>query len=117
MNKRILYPSRDPFYNIAFLTWRKFLATLVIVCANSVFIQTTHAEDGAALHAKNCIACHAAMTGGEGSVLYTRVDRVAKTADDLNKQINRCQSSLSLNWSNDQISSVQQYLNQSFYHF
>jgi mono/diheme cytochrome c family protein len=83
-----------------------------------MFIQhTVNAEDGSSLHAENCIACHASMTGGDGSVLYTREDHSVKSVDDLRKQVNRCQSSLGLNWSDEQISSVQQYLNTSFYKF
>ncbi len=33
--------------------------------------QFAFAEDGELLHQENCITCHAAMTGGDGSVLYT----------------------------------------------
>lgn len=96
--------------------WLSLILPLLILLG-IIFLQTAAAEDGAALHEENCIACHAAMTGGEGSVLYTRADRAVKSSDALTKQVNRCQSSLGLAWSNATINSVQQYLNQSFYKF
>lgn len=113
MNKNILYPSREPKRNLGLKT----LAILLFFLANSVILLTAHAQDGASLHAENCIACHSAMTGGDGSVLYTRDDQNVKSLDALGKQVNRCQSSLDLNWSTDQISNVQKYLNESFYQF
>jgi hypothetical protein len=113
MMKIILYPPRDRI---------RYLATKIIVVslffmANAIFLVAAHAQDGSTLHSENCIACHAAMTGGDGSVLYTRNDRSVKSSDALSKQVDRCQSSLDLNWSNDQIGSVHQYLNTLFYQF
>jgi len=112
MMKIILYLSRDQIRYLA--------SKILVIClllANAMFLVSAHAQDGSTLHAENCIACHAAMTGGDGSVLYTRDDRVVKSSDALSKQVNRCQSSLDLNWSNGQIDSVQQYLNTLFYQF
>lgn len=103
-------------FNLASMTW-SLLNLPLFILLGIIFLQTAAAEDGAVLHEKNCIACHAAMTGGEGTILYTRDDRAVKTSDELTKQVNRCQSSLGLDWSNTQINSVQQYLNQSFYSF
>ena len=80
-------------------------------------INSATAQTGSQLHQSNCIACHAAMTGGDGSVLYTRKNRRVTTIESLAKQINRCQSSLGLNWSAAQQLSVQQFLNEKFYHF
>ena len=113
MNEKLLYPSRDLLREFA----SKILVITLFICVNITLLQTVHAQDGAALHQENCIACHAAMTGGDGSVLYTRDDRGVKSLDALSKQVDRCQSSLGLAWSNDQISSVQQYLNNSYYKF
>ena len=113
MIEKLLYPSRVPFHGLKTKTLAISLITLIIIS----FFATANAQDGATLHGENCIACHAAMTGGDGSVLYTRNDRGVNSSDALTKQVNRCQSSLGLNWSNDQINSVQQYLNKSFYQF
>jgi cytochrome c2 len=113
MNENILYPSRNSLRKLA----NKTFAISLFICVSATILQTTYAEDGAALHQENCIACHAAMTGGDGSVLYTRDDHAVKSSGALSKQVDRCQSSLGLAWSKDQIGAVQQYLNSSFYQF
>ncbi len=113
MNKNILYPSRGQKRYLAY----KAIFIIQVLLINMTILLPIHAQDGSTLHAENCIACHSAMTGGEGTVLYTRDDRNVTSLDQLSKQVNRCQSSLGLNWSADQISSVQKYLNQSFYQF
>ncbi len=89
------------------------IAPLLFICAT----QLTLAENGSLLHEENCIACHAAMTGGDGSVLYTRKNRNVTSSEALTKQVNRCQSSLELNWSEQQINTVQSYLNKMYYNF
>ena len=88
-------------------------ALLLFICAT----QLAFAENGSALHEENCIACHAAMTGGDGSVLYTRKNRNVTSSAALTKQVNRCQSSLELNWSEQQINTVHSYLNKMYYNF
>ncbi|QMU61115.1 MAG: cytochrome c [Gammaproteobacteria bacterium] len=113
MTKNILYPSRGPMHCQTF----KFLVISLFCLANAIFLVPVDAQDGSALHSENCIACHSAMTGGDGSVLYTRDDRNVISLGALNKQVDRCQSSLGLNWSNNKINSVQQYLNELFYQF
>ncbi|MEM7400841.1 MAG: cytochrome c [Pseudomonadota bacterium] len=90
----------------------KYFATL---CMIAPYIALS--ADGLALHQENCTACHAAMTGGDGSLLYTRKDNKIKSSEALTKQINRCQSSLELNWTANQISTVHEYLNSAFYKF
>ena len=91
---------------------------IILVSTLGVLAPTTaFSEDGDVLHQENCIACHAAMTGGDGSVLYTRKDHKVKSTEALTKQINRCQSSLALDWNVDQITTVHNFLNTTFYKF
>lgn len=113
MNEIILYPSRNSLREMA----NKILVLCLFIAVSASLLQSASAEDGAMLHQENCIACHAAMTGGDGSVLYTRDDRTVKSLDALSKQVDRCQSSLDLAWSSDQISSVQKHLNSLYYQF
>lgn len=83
-------------------------------------ISTLNASDtqyGNELHTENCKKCHAAMTGGDGSVLYTRNNRNVISIDALADRIHYCQSSLGLNWSADQQQAVKLYLNRSYYNF
>lgn len=85
-----------------------------------VTITTLHAEDnhhGSELHSKHCVGCHSAMTGGDGTVLYTRHSRTVGSLDELESRVQYCQSSLELNWTSSQNLSVKQYLNQSYYKF
>lgn len=91
------------------------LSTVMLFFTTSVV--AADIEAGKALHQQNCISCHAAMTGGDGTVLYTRTDRRVSSLDSLQKQVNRCQSSLELNWSTQQLEDVHQYLNANFYNF
>ena len=74
-------------------------------------------QNGGDLHSEYCIKCHAAMTGGDGSVLYTRKNRNVKSLNALADRIHFCQSSLELNWSEDQQQAVKLYLNKSYYNF
>ena len=90
---------------------------LLAALAGSCVSQLVMAENGATLHKENCIACHAAMTGGDGSILYTRNDRKINSSESLTKQVNRCQTSLGLNWSKQQINTVHIHLNSMYYHF
>lgn len=113
MIQKILYPSRDPSWNVIIAS----IAIALMIWISFTLFEPVLANEGLALHAENCVACHSAMTGGDGSVLYTREDRVVGSLDALNKQVHRCQSSLGLSWSSEQISTVQQYLNATFYKF
>lgn len=96
---------------------------LKIISASLLFwflISTLNADDtryGSELHSENCINCHASMTGGDGSVLYTRKNRNVISIDALADRIHYCQSSLELNWSEDQQQAVKLYLNKSYYNF
>ena len=94
---------------------RILLFTLLALFTSSIAIADS--EAGKTLHQENCISCHAAMTGGDGTVLYTRSDRRVNSSNALQKQIHRCQSSLGLNWSQQQLNDVHQYLNANFYKF
>jgi cytochrome c2 len=66
---------------------------------------------------KNCIACHAASFGGDGSGIYTREDRKIKNAKGLIQQIRNCNTNLGLKWFEDEELHVASYLNKSYYKF
>lgn len=66
---------------------------------------------------KNCIACHAARFGGDGSKIYTREDRRVKSAKGLVAQIRTCNTNLGLNWFEDEELHVARYLNDTYYKF
>lgn len=95
----------------------KILTIALLFCFFTSRLSAADLQLGSKLHQDNCIACHTAMTGGDGSVLYTRENRRVTSLDSLAKQVNRCQSSLGLNWSTDQRQNVQHYLNEKYYNF
>ncbi len=96
---------------------KKYFLILLLSWLLTAPLYAADAQSGKNLHQENCIACHAAMTGGDGSVLYTRKDHRATSKETLAKQVNRCQSSLGLNWSTTQQQDVQQFLNDMFYNY
>ena len=97
--------------------WMKILPIAFLFCLFTSHPSAADLQLGSKLHQDNCLACHAAMTGGDGSMLYTRKNRRVTSLDSLAKQVYRCQSSLGLNWSTDQQQNVQHYLNETFYNF
>jgi len=76
-----------------------------------------NAEDGKQLHDKHCKACHVGMTGGDGSLLYTRNNRRVNAMEKLENQVRRCESNLELKWFDEDVNDVVEYLNVNYYHF
>ncbi len=75
------------------------------------------AARGKQLHDKTCVGCHRNMTGGDGSVLYTRSQRRVHDLAQLESQVRRCETNLNLKWFEDDILDVTEYLNRQYYHF
>lgn len=93
------------------------LVTFIIL---SIGFSSTYANDvkrGRILHNENCIQCHAAMYGGDGSTIYLREERRIDSLQALNMQVKRCKNSLGLPWPEDQIDDLIAYLNTTFYRF
>ena len=74
-------------------------------------------EAGRELHQENCISCHKAKMGGDGTAIYTRPDRRIDSYEALNQQVRRCKTSLGVPWPEHQIKDVITYLNETFYKF
>jgi len=66
---------------------------------------------------KNCISCHAAKYGADGSAIYTREDRKVNSSSQLLAQIRNCNTMLGLKWFEDEELHVARYLNQTYYKF
>lgn len=75
------------------------------------------ASIGKAMVEKNCIECHAAKFGGDGSAIYTRAERKVKNAPALIAQIRNCNTMLGLQWFEDEELHVASYLNKTYYKF
>lgn len=72
---------------------------------------------GEKLHEASCKACHVSMTGGDGTLLYTRNNRRIDTLAKLEGQVRRCESNLELKWFEEDIKSVVEFLNKHYYKF
>lgn len=75
------------------------------------------AKAGKALHDKSCISCHASMAGGDGSALYSRMERKVKTPQKLQGQISGCNANVGAGWFPEEELHVGAYLNKQYYHF
>ncbi len=93
---------------------KALIATALMLATGSAFAD---AAAGKELHDANCVACHAKMTGGDGSTLYTRSKRRVTSPEGLTKQVRRCATNLNLTWFDDEIDSVSSYLNKEYYKF
>jgi cytochrome c553 len=71
-----------------------------------------HAADighGKALQQESCMGCH-----DDG--MYTRENRKVTSLDGLKKQVMRCEQSLGLQWFDEDVAAVTEYLNATYYH-
>ncbi|SEB24377.1 cytochrome C [Variovorax sp. YR216] len=86
------------------------LATCVllgaVLCAAPVAAQSR----GELLYTSSCVACHTTQ-------IHWRDRRMAKDWDSLQAQVARWQAVGSLGWSDEDITAVTQYLNESYYGF
>ena len=67
-------------------------------------------ERGRLLYENHCTVCHK-------SSVHIRANNKAKTITDIRYQIARWQSTLNLQWREQEIAAVLNYLNQSYYHY
>lgn len=65
---------------------------------------------GAALHKKDCTACH-------GTEVYTRKDRKIGTTGGLIQRVRMCQGAVGKQYQEAEIENLVKYLNDSFYKF
>ncbi|MBC7755213.1 MAG: cytochrome c [Bdellovibrio sp.] len=84
--------------------------------ANPLFAKADVAA-GKALHATNCVSCHASSYGGDGSGIYTRDYAKVKTSKGLVAQVRNCNTMIGLKWFEDEELNVAAYLNHTYYKF
>jgi len=95
----------------------RLISHLLILFVFFTSLNPALAESGETLHETSCIECHSLMTGGDGSVLYSREDRLVQSMAGLEKQVMRCSDGAQTGWSDSQIKSVIGFLNQAHYNF
>ena len=86
---------------------------LAITLATSLAAMPALAADlahGQQLLKTDCTRCH-------NDSIYTRKDRMVKTAAALHRRVQLCELQLGLKWFDEDINDVAAYLNKNFYHF
>lgn len=68
------------------------------------------AGEGKAVYENNCTRCH-------GTDVFTRDDRNIKSLDGLKNRVAQCNNAVEKDLSDEEIKSVTDYLNRSFYKF
>lgn len=93
-----------------------------LFCLAAGLLLGTHAladdlQRGEQLHAQNCVSCHTSMVGGDGSLLYTRADRKVNNREQLISRVNQCETTLELQWFEEDVMAVVEYLDRNHYKF
>ena len=78
---------------------------------------SSDAAKGAAMHDKDCVACHVRRVGGDGTAMYTRSDRKVTTPAKLKAQVALCNSELGTGYFPEEEEHVAAYLNLQYYKF
>lgn len=75
------------------------------------------ASDAAALHKEQCTACHTRMTGGDGTILYTRKERLVTTPEQLAERVDYCAKGANTGWDSSTVDHITQWLDEHYYKF
>ena len=75
------------------------------------------AKAGKKLHEAKCVACHQRLAGGDGSGIYTRIDRKIQTPQALRQRIAACSAQVNAGWFPEEEEHAAAYLNQQYYKF
>ncbi|MEW7976787.1 MAG: cytochrome c [Candidatus Sedimenticola endophacoides] len=87
------------------------LVTALLACMlTTVRADPPDAAAGGQLLDEHCYACH-------GDEVYTRPDRRFNTRSSLATQVQRCQLAQNLQWFDEDVENVTEYLSDRFYHF
>lgn len=93
------------------------LAAMLSTAAHAAPFAKGDPKIGKTLHDKSCVSCHVSMYGGDGSEIYTRPDRIVKTADQLAARVSGCNANTGAGWFPEDELNVDAYLNQRYYKF
>ena len=98
----------------------KYLFPLMFVTATAqaVPFAAGNADNGKKLFAQyECGSCHKGKMGGDGSAIFTRPDRIVRSADELIPRIKICSGAVGANLKPQEELDLAAQLNQTYYHF
>lgn len=75
------------------------------------------AATGKAMHAKDCVACHARKFDGDPAKIYTRAERKVTTPAKLKAQIAMCNTELGTGYFPEEEEHLATYLELTYYKF
>lgn len=87
-----------------------------LISLNAMAEDKISAKQAKSLHDKNCASCHASMHGDSKS-FYGRMDRKVDSLKKLKGQVAMCKANLGLQWFDEEVDAVVEYLNSNFYKF
>jgi cytochrome c2 len=96
--------------------------TLLLSLALTAAAQAAPFDKGNPAHGKElldkyCTACHIRKVGGDGSLMYTRKDRMIHSASALSQRIDFCNANIGSNLFPEDETDIAAYLNQTYYKF
>lgn len=74
-------------------------------------------KTGKQIHDKSCVSCHKRMYGGDGSEMYTRLERRLNSAAALREQVAVCNAQTNAGLFPEEEENVAAYLNDKYYKF
>lgn len=80
-------------------------------------VAAADAKAGQQLHDRQCIDCHVAQFGGDGSRVYLRPDRKVRSLEGLKQRIAVCNTFAKAGWFPEEEEQVAAYLAQRYYRF
>ena len=94
-----------------------FAALGVVPLAAAAVVVSGNPQAGQALYEKNCMACHAAKFGGDGSAIFTRPNHKVQNMAQLQAQVTACSVHNNTGWFPSDEANVAAWLNQQYYRF
>lgn len=88
----------------------KFIFKFILLISLPFMANAQDYKNGEQLHAEQCVKCH------DDSV-YTRANRRVKTLQKLNAQVHFCKNNIGIQWFDDEVNDVVEFLNKKYYHF
>ncbi len=89
---------------------RYLIAIIICMVTSAANADDTDVTKGQELHDKHCLACHQPK-------LYTRPERRVTSREKLSSQVHFCEQQLQLQWFDEEVEGVAEYLNKEYYHF
>lgn len=95
-----------------------FLLMLASATAQAAPFANGNAENGKKLFTQyDCSSCHKGKMGGDGSTIFTRPERIVRSAAELIPRIKFCSGAVGANLKPQEEQDLAAYLNRTYYHF